>query len=97
MELSDPILSTFTTRVHQLILQYKELVRENDELRARLSSKEEEIGRRESDIGRMQSEYDSLKMARMLTVSEGDVEAAKARVSKLLREINRCITLINQK
>ncbi len=97
MESADPILSTFTTRMHQLILKYKELERENGELRTRLSTREEEIGQRDEKIETMQREYDSLKMARMLTVSDSDVEAAKTRVSRILRDINRCITLINDK
>ncbi len=95
MDIADPILTRFTTRMHQLILQYKEVVRENGELRGKLSSQEEETRRRDKEIERMKTEYDSLKMARMLTVTEGDVETAKARVSRILRDINRCITLIN--
>ena len=34
-------------------------------------------------------------MAKMMTITDGDLEAAKARVQKMIREVNKCITLIS--
>lgn len=39
----DKILTLFTTRVRQLILQYKDLKKENDELYAMVDSRDSEI------------------------------------------------------
>lgn len=44
-----------------------------------------------------QRDYDSLKMAKMLEVTDGDLETAKAKVAKIIRDINKCITLLNSK
>jgi hypothetical protein len=34
-------------------------------------------------------------MAKMLEITDGDLEGAKARVSKMIREVNKCISLLS--
>ncbi len=97
MEANDQIFTTFTTRMRQLILQYKETLREKGELLRQISDRAEEIKRLNAQIVQMQRDYESLKMAKMLEVTDGDLEMAKARISKILRDINRCITYLNEK
>jgi len=36
-----------------------------------------------------------LKLARMLQVSDEDKSAAKARLAKLVRDVDKCIALLN--
>ncbi|MFC2517551.1 MAG: hypothetical protein ACFNVO_11375, partial [Prevotella sp.] len=40
--------------------------------------------------------YDSLKMAKMVEITDGDMESAQKRLSKLIRDVNRCITLLSE-
>ena len=41
------------------------------------------------------SELDqSLKMARMMEITDGDLEGAKARVASMIRDVNRCIDVL---
>ena len=37
-----------------------------------------------------------LKTARMLEVGDGDIDGARKRVNKLIRDIDRCITLLSE-
>ncbi len=97
MEAGDRILTVFTTRMRQLILQYKEKVKETETLRNELNDKAEEIERLRGTVARMQSEYDNLKMAKMLEITDSDLETARSRVAKLIRDINKCITYLNGK
>ncbi len=97
MEASNPTLDTFISRVRQLLTQYKETVEENNKLHIELKAKNEIIESLSIQVAQIQKDYDSLKMAKMLQISDGDVENAKARVTKLIRDINRCITLINER
>ena len=39
--------------------------------------------------------YTNLKTARMLQISDSDMKNAKARIAKLVREIDKCIALLN--
>ena len=42
-------------------------------------------------------EYQLLKMAKMLEITDGDMESVQKRVAKLIRDVNKCITLLSDK
>ena len=89
----DKILTLFTTRVRQMILQYKDLKKENDELYAMVDS----IRRLKASLEQARKDYESLKTARMLEICDGDVDAAKRRLAGLIREVDKCVTLLSGK
>ena len=93
----DKILTLFTTRVRQLILQYNELKEENKELYAMVDSHEEEIRRLNASLEQARKDYESLKTAKMVEICDGDIESAKRRLAALIREVNKCITLLSGK
>lgn len=92
---NDKILTLFTTRVRQMILQYNELKKENEELYAALASQEEERKRLEASLEQARKDYSSLKTAKMMEICDGDLESAKRRLASLIREVNKCITLLS--
>jgi len=94
---NDKILTLFTTRVRQLILQYSELKNENQELHTAIEAHEQEIARLQSSLMQAQRDCQSLKMAKMMEISDGDIEESKRRIASLIREVNKCITLLSGK
>lgn len=90
-------LTLFTTRVRQMILQYKEVKAENCSLQVKLDERDEEIKLLKGQIDQLRSDYDMLKMAKMVEITDGDMESAKARLAKLIRDVNKCITLLSEK
>lgn len=97
MESNEKTLNTFATRVRQMILQYAELKKENDELYALVDQREQEIKQLQEELSQAEVDYNSLKMAKMLEVTDGDMESAQKRVAKLIRDVNKCITLLSEK
>jgi hypothetical protein len=97
MNANEKILNTFATRVRQMILQYEALKKENDELYALVDQREQEIKQLQGELSQAEADYNSLKMARMLEVTDGDMETAQKRVAKLIRDVNKCITLLSEK
>lgn len=97
MNANEKILNTFATRVRQMILQYEVLKKENDELYALVDQREQEIKQLQGELSRAEADYNSLKMAKMLEVTDGDMETAQKRVAKLIRDVNKCITLLSEK
>ena len=93
MNANEKILNTFATRVRQLILQYSSVKKENSELYAMVDERDQEILKLQKQLAQAQSDYQSLKLARMIEVSDGDMEVAQKRVAKLIRDVNKCITL----
>ena len=52
---------------------------------------------KQEKLAQAQSDYDSLKMAKMMTISDNDMEATQKRIAKLIRDVNKCITLLGEK
>ncbi|MBQ5982391.1 MAG: hypothetical protein IJL54_09530 [Prevotella sp.] len=97
MNANEKTLTLFTTRVRQLILQYDEKKREINALQEKLKKRESQIKELEAKLSQMQNDYTSLKMAKMIEISDGDLEDAQKRLSKLIRDVNKCITLLSEK
>ena len=97
MNANEKILNTFATRVRQMLLQYEALKTENDELYALVDQREQEIKQLQGELSQAEADYNSLKMAKMLEVTDGDMETAQKRVAKLIRDVNKCITLLSEK
>ena len=97
MNANEKILNTFATRVRQMLLQYEELKKENDELYTLVDRREQEIKQLHRELDQAHDDYNVLKMAKMLEVTDGDMETAQKRVSKLIRDVNKCITLLSEK
>ena len=95
MDPNEMTLTTFETRVRQMILRFQELKKENTALHVQLQKDEQEILNLKSKLAQADSNYNSLKMAKMLEITDGDLEGAKARVSKMIREVNKCISLLS--
>ena len=96
MDAKEKTLATFSARVRQLLFQYQELKKENNELYAMVDEREKKIKLLESQVAQKQAEYNSLKTAKMLEITAGDLDGAKKQVAKLIREVNKCITLLSE-
>ena len=97
MDANEKTLTLFTTRMRQMILQYKETKQENNSLYAMVDERDAKIKQLEAKLNQAQNDYNSLKLAKMIEISTTDLEAAKKRLSKLVRDVNECITLLNEK
>lgn len=97
MDANEKTLTAFTTRVRQMILQYSDLKKENSELYAMVDERDAQIKDLQKRLEQADREYQLLKMAKMLEVTDGDMESAQKRVAKLIRDVNKCITLLSDK
>ena len=95
MNSNEKTIATFETRVRQLILRFQELKKENQELYTMVEKAEEEMKILQGKLTQQENDYNALKMAKMMTITDGDLEAAKARVQKMIREVNKCIAIMS--
>ena len=96
MDANEFTLSHLSTRLRQLILQYKELEKKNAELQAMVNERDERIKELDDSLQSVCKSYESLKMAKMVEITDGDMESAHKRLSKLIRDVNKCITLLSE-
>ena len=92
---NEKTLITFETRIRQMILRFQELKKENEALHAQLQKGEQEIQNLKLQLTQADSNYKSLKMAKMMEITDGDLESAKAKVTKMIRDVNKCISLLS--
>lgn len=97
MNANEKTLNTFATRVRQMILRFNDLKRENDDLYMMIDERDAEIKKLQKQLAQAQTDYNSLKMAKMIEITDGDMENARKRLSKLIRDVNKCITLLSEK
>ena len=95
MSASEKTINTFATRVRQMILKFEDIRHENAELYAMVDERDAKIKELEEKLTQAKHDYDSLKIAKMMTISDSDMEATQKRIAKLIRDVNKCITLLS--
>ena len=92
---NEQIIATFQTRIRDLIQRFKELKKENQGLYEMVEKNEQDIKDLQAKLTQADHDYQSLKMAKMIEITDGDLEGAKARVAKMIRDVNKCIALLS--
>ena len=95
MDSNETVITHFETRVRQLIFRFQDLKKENQELYAMVEKAEQEMKDLQAKLAQKDNDYNALKMAKMMTITDGDLETAKARIQKMIREVNKCIAIMS--
>ena len=95
MNPSEKTLAEFEMRVRQLILQYQQLKEENKQLQQRMQEQAQTIEELKARVTQADNDYNSLKMARMLEITDGNIDEAKDRLAKMIRQVNKCIAILS--
>ncbi len=95
MTANERTLATFETRLRQMILRFQELKKENQELYATIQNDEKTMAELRQKLEQKQYDYDSLKMTKMIEITDGNLDDAKERLSKLIRDVNKCIAVLS--
>ncbi|MDD4922679.1 MAG: hypothetical protein PHS30_09425 [Bacteroidales bacterium] len=90
------LLTNFETRVRQLMLLCDSLRLDNAALKNALEVQEIKLKEAKEGIHSLTIKYDNLKLAKMISYGDTDVKNAQQRLSKLVREVDKCIELINE-
>ncbi|MBP3246646.1 MAG: hypothetical protein J6M36_02040 [Prevotella sp.] len=95
MSANEQTILAFETRVRQMILHFKQLKKENEDLLAQIEKGKQDIADLQAKLTQAQNDYNSLKMAKMMQITDGDLEGAKARVAKMIKTVNQCIAILS--
>ena len=95
MTANEKALTAFETRIRQMILRFQELKKENKDLYDMVEKNEQDLKQLRQKLEQQQSDYNSLKMAKMIEITDGDLTGAKERLSKLIRDVNKCIAILS--
>jgi len=89
------MLEGIKTNITKLIALYEGEKQRADALELRLQESEHLAGAYKAQIYELNSQIDNLKLSGAFT-GGGDTKLAKARLDKLVRDIDKCISLLEQ-
>ncbi|MBQ1633273.1 MAG: hypothetical protein II402_00610 [Bacteroidaceae bacterium] len=84
----------FETRTRQLLMQYKQLQQENAALLQKLGKREDEILTLQIENEDLKNQYQRLKTAKYIDLADDDKKQIRGRISKMVRDIDKCIALL---
>ena len=84
-------LAHFEEKLHLLLHKYKQMKERNDELTRLLEEKENLLQETLMRCKSLETNYNNLKQAKIISLSDAEIGQAKERISKLVREIDQCI------
>ena len=90
------LVSSFEGKLRHFMFLYDKLKQENANLKNLLMQKDEEIKLLEQSKKELEAQYTDLKTARTISLYDKDIKDTKQRLSSLVREIDRCIALLNE-
>lgn len=90
------LLNTFEGKLRHFIYLYEELKKENASLRQLLAEKEVEITELRNSRKDLEIMYTNLKTARIISINDNELRDTRQRLSKLVREVDKCIALLNE-
>ena len=95
-DLEKNLLTDFKLKVMQMMAKHDMLKQEKDQLLRRIGNLEQTIQELNEKNLLLEQKYENVKMAKLLIATEDDNKEAKNRIQKLVREIDKCIALLNQ-
>ena len=90
------LLADFEAKVRKLMALCDQQKRQKEELTRALESKDEELKQAMQTIRELEAKYDYLLIARRISVTKEEKEHAKKQLSNFVREVNKCIALLNE-
>lgn len=88
------LLVDLEVRIKQVLFLCDSLKEENVRLKKEVQTRQSQLDETVKDLQQLKTRYDGLKIARTITAASVDVEAAKLKLSKLVREVDKCINLL---
>ncbi|MBV5315161.1 MAG: hypothetical protein JZU47_17795 [Prolixibacteraceae bacterium] len=90
------LLVDFKLKLKQIVAKQEMLKREKSQLLEKIGNLEGTIVELRQENSLIEQKYENLKLAKMLNASEDENKDAKNRIQKLVREIDKCIALLNK-
>lgn len=89
------VLDRVKKKILALHRRNQDLLAENSKLREKRSRDTQFIDNLESKIKQLQNDLETLKLAKSFTDDEGLDRGAKTKINEMVKEIDRCIALLN--
>ena len=90
------LLAVFDVRVRDLMEFCDRQKQKINELESSLAQKEGELQQAMKTIEELNAKCDNMLTVRIVSTNEEEMKNARMRLSKLVREVDKCIALLNE-
>ena len=92
---SQIVVGNLKSHIEQIISKYEVALSENISLKKQLQKALEENEEKEDKIKTLEQKVEQMELADAFSVSAGDAKEAKKRIGKIVKEIDKCISMLN--
>lgn len=93
---SESLVNSLEVKINKLVSLHDELKKDNERLLSEKGELLENIKLKDSELSDLQSKFENLKLAKHLVTGSEDTHEAKLKVNRIVREIDKCIALLNK-
>ena len=93
----DELIHAFETKLRKLISEYRALQELNSRLKAELDRKQTDLMLAHQEVLELRKNNDHLQIAKnMMGGSEAEKAESKQKITKMVREIDKCLALLDE-
>jgi len=96
MAIEDDMISLLEGKIKRVIRFAETLQNQNGQLQQQVDRLSGQLRDKSQDMKVLESKYERLKFAKTLTSSPEDCRNVKLQVNRMVREIDKCIALLNR-
>lgn len=89
-------LKQFEEKFRRMLYEYRQTTELYKELSHKMEEKECLLKELQMRYDALETNYNNLKQAKIISLSDAEISTTKERLSKLVREIDRCIESLNK-
>ncbi|MDP4239169.1 MAG: hypothetical protein Q8904_06825 [Bacteroidota bacterium] len=92
----EELIHAFEIKLRKLISEYLFLKEQNSLMKAELDRKQTDLMHAHQEILVLRKNYDHLRIARNLEVSDTGKTESRQQITKMVREIDKCLALLDE-
>jgi len=96
MNHQEEIINQLKGKVREIVAGYEKLKLDNDKLTKENKGLSEIVKSNQREILNFEKKFETLKVAKTVVMSAEDKHEARLKVNRIVREIDKCIALLNK-
>lgn len=89
-------LQVLNIKLDELLNRYRNLLNEHDELKKKNEALVFMLQEKENQIKELESQYERIKLTGALRGDAENAQEARKKITELVREIDKCVALLNR-